>query len=118
VFRLSDHYSTAVPTCTDHILGVAVLLAVCPFFGPDLFRFVTSKSMYQAIKDVSASYDALVDLLESIQHFLGRLDVYTQMSLPAAIAEIIVKIMVELLSTLALVTKQINQGRPSKFDLG
>jgi hypothetical protein len=73
--------------------------------------------MYQAIKDVSASYDALVDLLESIEHFLGRLDVYTQMSLPAVIAEIIVKIMVELLSTLALVTNQINQGRPSKFDL-
>jgi hypothetical protein len=31
--------------------------------------------------------------------------------------EIIVKIMVEILSTLALVTKQIKQKRPSAFDL-
>jgi hypothetical protein len=73
--------------------------------------------MYQAVKDVSASYDALVDLLESIEHFLGRLDIYTQISPTAAMAEIIVKIMVEILSTLALVTKQIKQKRPSKFDL-
>ena len=77
--------------------------------------------MYQAIKDVSASYDALVDLFESIEHFLGRLDIYIKFpptAPTAAMVEIIVKIMVELLSTIALVTKQINQKRPreSIFD--
>jgi hypothetical protein len=71
--------------------------------------------MNQAVKDVSASYDALVDLLESFECFLGRLDIYTKIALTGAMTEIIVKIMVELLSTLALVTRQIKQKRTSKF---
>jgi hypothetical protein len=72
--------------------------------------------MYQAVNDVGASYDALVDLLESIERFISRLDVYTKISPTTAMAEMIVKIMVELLSTLALVTKQVRQKRPSKSD--
>ena len=70
--------------------------------------------MYQAVKDVNSSYDALVDLLESIEHFLNRLDIYTKIPPTGAMVEIIVKIMVELLSTVALITKQIRQKRPSK----
>lgn len=70
--------------------------------------------MYQAANDVSSSYDALVDLLESIEHFLNRLEIYTKISPTEAMVQIIVKILVELLSTLALVTKQIRQKQPSK----
>jgi hypothetical protein len=73
--------------------------------------------IYQAAKDVSASYDALVDLLESIEQFLCRLDIYTKIPPTVAMAEMVVKIMVEILSTLALVTKQVKQKRPSKSDL-
>jgi hypothetical protein len=73
--------------------------------------------MYQAVKDVGASYDALVDLLESTERFLCRLGIYTNIPLTVAMAEIIVRIMVELLSTIALATKQIKQRRPSKSDL-
>jgi len=69
---------------------------------------------YQTVKDVSASYDALVDLLESIEHFINRLDIYTRIPSTGAMAEMIVKIMVELISTLTLVTKQIKQKRPSE----
>jgi hypothetical protein len=71
--------------------------------------------VHQAIKEVGASYDALVDLLESIEHFLSRLDIYVKFpptSPTAAMGEIIVKILVELLSTIALVTKQMKQKRP------
>jgi len=68
----------------------------------------------QAVKDVSTSYDAIVDLLESIEHFMDRLDIYTRVPSTGAMTEILVKIMVELISTLALVTKQIKQKRPSK----
>jgi hypothetical protein len=68
--------------------------------------------VYQATKDVSTSYDALVDLIESIEHFLSRLEIYTKLPATAAMGKIIVKIMVELLSTIALVTKQIKQSRP------
>jgi hypothetical protein len=68
--------------------------------------------VYQAIKDVSASYDALVDIIESIEHFLARLEIYAELPPTPAMAKIIVKIIVELLSTIALVTKQIKQSRP------
>ena len=68
----------------------------------------------QAFKGVIADLDTLVDLLESIELFLKRLDIYTKFPAPA-MTEIVVKILVELLSILALVTKQIKQGRPSEF---
>ena len=70
--------------------------------------------MNQVVKDVSASYDALVDLFESIESFLSRLEVYTKISLTEAMTDIVIKIMVEVLSTLALATKQVNQGRLSE----
>ena len=63
---------------------------------------------------MNASYDALVDLLESIEHFVMRLDIYTHIPHTPALDEIVVKIIVELLSTLALVTKELKQGRTSK----
>ncbi len=55
-----------------------------------------------------------VELLESIEHFLKRLDIYTKVPPTEAMTEMVVKILVELLSTLALATKQIKQGRPSE----
>jgi hypothetical protein len=60
------------------------------------------------------SYDALVDLLESIEHFLGRLDIYTQIPPSPAMDEMMVKIIVELISTLAVATRELKQGRTSK----
>jgi hypothetical protein len=71
--------------------------------------------VYQAAKDVSTSCDAIVDLFESIEHFVNRLNIHTRVPLTGAMAEVLVKIMVELISTLALVTKQIQQNRPSTF---
>ena len=46
--------------------------------------------------------------------FLNRLDIYTKVPPTPAMTEVVVKIMVELLSTLALATKQVRQGRPSE----
>ena len=68
---------------------------------------------YQAVKDVNASFDALVELLECIGNCLNRLDIYTKIPPTTAMAEVVVKIMVELISILALVTKPVKQGRPS-----
>ena len=70
--------------------------------------------MCQAAKDVKSSYDALIDLLETIEHFMGRLEIYIDIPLTAPMRQILVKIMVELLSTLALATKQMKQSRPGK----
>jgi hypothetical protein len=68
----------------------------------------------QTVKDVSTSYDALVDLLESIERFINRLDTYIRVPSMGAMTEIIVKIMIEIISTLALVTKEIKEKRPSE----
>jgi len=68
--------------------------------------------VYQATKDSNSSYDTLINLLETIEHFLGRLDVYIGLPLTGDMGKILVKIMVELLSTIALVTKQIKRSRP------
>ncbi|KAI0284527.1 hypothetical protein BC826DRAFT_1109662 [Russula brevipes] len=67
-----------------------------------------------AAKDVSASYDALIDLLESVDNFLSRLNIYTKIPPTPIMTEIMVKIIVELLSTLAVATKQIKQGTPTQ----
>jgi hypothetical protein len=70
--------------------------------------------LYQTIKGVKDSYDALVELLESIEHFLYRLDIYTKITPTVAMTEMLVKILVELLSTLAFATKEVRQGKPSE----
>ena len=62
---------------------------------------------------MGTSYDALVDLFESIEHLLRRLEICTEIPLTPILNEMVVKIMMELLSTLALVTKEINHGRSS-----
>ncbi|KAH9052278.1 hypothetical protein EDB87DRAFT_533535 [Lactarius vividus] len=66
------------------------------------------------LTDVSSSYDVLVDLFECVESFLKRLEVYTEIPFTPAMEEVVAKIMVELLSVLALATKQIKQGRFSK----
>ena len=50
-----------------------------------------------------------------MEGFLNRLDIYAKFPPTPIMAEIIVKILVELLSTLAVATKQVEQGRPSEF---
>jgi hypothetical protein len=71
-------------------------------------------SVNQATKDVSTSYNSLINLLESIGNFLARLDIYTTIPLTAAMNDIVIKLLVEVLSTLALATKQARQGRISE----
>ena len=51
-------------------------------------------------------------MLESIEHFINRLRIYSETS-PAmpAVDTIVVKLMVELISTLALVTRKLKKRR-------
>lgn len=63
---------------------------------------------------MSSSYDALVDFLESIERFLRRLEIYTRIPPTPTMDEMVVKIMMEILFTLALATKELKQGRSSE----
>ena len=67
------------------------------------------------MKDVIASYEGLVKLLERIQFFLQRLRHYTSVSLTPEMMELLAKIMAQILSILALSTKTMKERRISWF---
>jgi hypothetical protein len=70
--------------------------------------------VFQAASGVTSSYDGLLDLFECLGNFLKRLEIYTAIPPTPMMSNIIVKILVELLSVLALATRQIKHGRFSK----
>jgi len=97
-------------------VGVDILLSVNTTLLFLLTRFSCDPCLRQAATGVTASYDALIDLFECVSNFLKRLHIYTEkISLSPTMSDILVKIMVEVLSVLALATKQINQGRFSAW---
>ena len=71
----------------------------------------------QAAKDASASQDKLIDLFNRIEHFFGRLEIYTGITPTAAMTGIIIEIMVEVLTILAIATKEVRRGRLSELML-
>jgi len=71
--------------------------------------------VFQAAKDVDASQDVLIDLFGRIEQFFRRLDSYTEVRPTTAMMDIIVKIMIEVLSALAIATKEITQKRASEL---
>jgi len=69
----------------------------------------------QAVKDVRASQDTLIDIFERIGNFFRRLENYAEVRPTPEMMDIIGKIMVEILSILAIVTKEMKQGRTSEL---
>ena len=67
--------------------------------------------MQEAKGILLSNCDALIDFLESIEHFMNRLDIYIHIPPTHAMNEIVVKILVEIISTLAVVTEQLKQQR-------
>ena len=92
------------------------MIVVCNLLN-SYVRFSFHIQIHQAAKGLKPDYDELVDLLQSIEHLLKPLDVYTQIPRTPAMDEMVVKIMAELLSTLALTTKELKQQRSSEFVL-
>jgi hypothetical protein len=69
----------------------------------------------QAAKDASASQDRIIELFNRIEHFFGRLEIYIGITPTAAMTDIIIKIMVEVLTILAIATKEVKRGRLKKY---
>jgi hypothetical protein len=57
----------------------------------------------------------LVDLFERVEQFFKRLECYTEIGPTGVMTDIIVKVMVEVLSILAIATKEVKQSRASEF---
>ena len=68
----------------------------------------------QTIKAVSASRDALINVFERIENFFLRLETYVKVPPTAGMTDIIMKIMIEVLSILAIATKETKEGRTSE----
>ncbi|KAI9448938.1 hypothetical protein BJY52DRAFT_1193023 [Lactarius psammicola] len=92
---LGDGVSLAFPPAKVIFTGIGVLLA--------------------AAKDARASHGAIIDLFERIESFFKRLDIYTQISLTTKMAEVLVKIVIELLSILSIATKEVKRRRAKVF---
>ena len=71
--------------------------------------------MFQAAKDARASQGTIIDIFERIEMFFRRLETYTQVPPTPEMMDMIVQIMVEVLSILGIATKEIKQGRLSKY---
>jgi hypothetical protein len=64
---------------------------------------------------VISSCDVLADLLESIEHVVDQLKVYTELSPTPVIGKMPVDLIVRLISILALVTRKLDQRRSREF---
>jgi hypothetical protein len=65
------------------------------------------------VKDVIASYETLINLFERTQFFLQRLNQYVSTPLTPEMTELLAKILAQVLSVLALSTKEIEERRIS-----
>ncbi|KAH9061889.1 hypothetical protein EDB87DRAFT_1610009 [Lactarius vividus] len=84
-------------------------------FAPSSLVFSGIGILLQAIKDVRASQEALGDIFSRMEYFFKRLEAYIEIQPTAAMIDIIVKIMVEVLSILGIATKELRQGKMKKY---
>ncbi|KAI0000832.1 NACHT domain-containing protein [Russula compacta] len=84
-------------------------------FSPAKAIFVGVGVLLSTAIDVRASRDTLADIFERMDNFFRRLSVYTEVPPTAEMTDINIKIMIEVLSILAIATKEIKQGRTKKY---
>jgi hypothetical protein len=71
----------------------------------------------QAAKDASTDQEKIIDVFNRIEHFFRRLEIYTMLTPTAAMTDMIVEIMVEVLTILAIATKEMKRGQLSELVL-
>ena len=64
----------------------------------------------QAAKDTSTSQERIADVFNRIEHFFRRLEIYTVLTPTVAMTDMIVEIMAEVLTILAITTKEVKRG--------
>jgi len=92
--------------------GIGVLLSV-RILIPLLRRHYNPPS--KATKAISATQNALTNVFERIEEFFRRLETYIQVPPTAGMTHMMVAIMIEVLSILAIVTREVDRHRPGKL---
>ncbi|KAL2871688.1 NACHT and TPR domain protein [Aspergillus lucknowensis] len=84
-------------------------------FPPSSLVFGAATYLMNAAKGVSASYDAIEDLMGSLKDFTIRLKAYSKESISEDLSDKLSDILVTLIEIFALSTKTIRRGRLLKF---
>jgi len=71
-------------------------------------------NILQAAKDVHSGQDSLINIFERIEMFFRRLEIYLEVPPNKEMVDTITRIMVEILSILAVATNELKQGRMSE----
>ncbi|KAI0292980.1 hypothetical protein B0F90DRAFT_1822471 [Multifurca ochricompacta] len=120
ILRVED--ATTIMECLKRIVYLLHLLSANrilggvgtqPSFSLDKVIFAGLGVLLIAVdgSQVSANYDMLIDLFRSLETFLKRLNTRIKIPLTTTTTVTVVRILLQLLSTLGLATQQVNQGR-------
>ena len=109
----SDIYFQAFPPASVVFAAISVLLSVS-IFPVSLCNLLDTR-VSQAAKDASTSQEKLIEIFNRIEHFFHRLEIYTGITPTMAMTDIVIEIMVEVLSILAIATKEVKRGRLSEL---
>ncbi|KAH8999670.1 hypothetical protein EDB86DRAFT_3242665, partial [Lactarius hatsudake] len=116
--RRSDDRLTKWLTPTVNILTAfssTLGEGVSTVFPPSKIIFSAISILLVAAKDTAASRDVLIELFDKIESFFVRIQTYTEVPPTAEMINVMGKIMAEVLSILADMTKEMKQGRTSGF---
>ncbi|KAH9015126.1 ankyrin repeat-containing domain protein [Lactarius deliciosus] len=114
----SDERLTKWLTPTVNVLNtLSVTLGegVGTVFPPSKIVFSAISILLVAARDTAMSRDVLIELFDRIEDFFVRLQTYTEVPPTAEVTKVMGKVMAEVLSMLAIATKEMKQGRTKTF---
>jgi hypothetical protein len=94
--------------------GIGILLSVSISIDSLCSSYQYDIMISQAITAVIATRGILSELFERIENVFRRLEVYIEVPPTVGMTDALVKVMVEILRILAIVTKEIRQSRASE----
>ena len=118
---LSNIWSSGIPVREHNICGhCCTPLGRCSSRFSCATYFDTadthgSQAAGQAAKYSSTNQEKLIDLFNRIERYFRRLEIYIGITPTTAMKEIVVDIMVEVLTILAIATKEVKSGRLSEL---
>ena len=95
--------------------GISILLVVSSLFSLTWQPVILVTYLTQAARDTAARREALIELFDRMGNFFVRLQTYTEVPPAAAMTDALGKLMAEVLSMLAIATKEMKRGRTSGF---
>ncbi|KAH9169162.1 hypothetical protein EDB89DRAFT_1908815 [Lactarius sanguifluus] len=84
-------------------------------FPPSKIVFSAISILLVAARDTAMSRDVLIELFDRIEDFFVRLQTYTEVPPTPEVTKVMGKVMAEVLSMLAIATKEMKQGRTKTF---